>query len=54
MEKNLVCGTMVWPLAHWVKNLLEKNDPVCETVGMASGGLIGGFLWTLHYLSFLF
>ncbi len=30
---------VVWPLAGWVKNLLEKNDPVCQTVGMATGGL---------------
>ncbi len=40
MEKNPVCGTRVWPLADWVKNLLEKKWPlVCQTVGMASGGL---------------
>ncbi len=32
MEKNPVCGTVVWPLADQVKNLLEKNDPVCQTV----------------------
>ncbi len=27
MEKNPVCGTMVWPLADRVKNLLEKKWP---------------------------
>ncbi len=38
MEKNPVWGTVVWPLADQVKNLLEKK---CS--GMASGGLMQSF-----------
>ncbi len=29
----------MWLLADRVKNLIEKNDPVCQESGMASGGL---------------
>ncbi len=38
-EKNLVCETVVWPLADRVKNLIEKKWPGLSDSGMASGGL---------------
>ncbi len=39
MEKNPVCGTVVWPLADQVKNLLEKKWPGLSDSDMAFGGL---------------
>ncbi len=38
-EKNPVCGTMVWPLADWVKSLIEKKWSGLSDSHMASGGL---------------
>ncbi len=30
--KNSVSETVVWSLVDWVKSLIVKNDPVCQTV----------------------
>ncbi len=38
-EKNLICETLVWPLAGRVKNLIEKKWPGLSHSGMTSGGL---------------
>ncbi len=38
-EKNLVCETVVWSLADWVKNLIEKKWPGPSDNDMVTGGL---------------
>ncbi len=35
---------MVWSLAEWVKNLIEKKWPGLADSDMVTGGLIGIFL----------
>ncbi len=46
---------MMWPLADWVKNLIEKKFPGLSDSGMASGGLsILNFLLDLLKISFVF
>ncbi len=52
MKKNPVCGTAVWSLVDRVKNLLGKK--VCQTVGMASGGLTSVAIPQSHRLRFFF
>ncbi len=37
-EKNPVCETVIWSLEDQVKNLIEKNDPVCQTVMQSLAG----------------
>ncbi len=40
--KNTVCETVVWSLADWVKNLIEKKWPGLSDSDMLTGGLNGG------------
>ncbi len=49
--KNPVCETVVWPLADWVKNLIEKKWRGLSDSGMASGGLNSKFFEKLNPLS---
>ncbi len=39
MKKKTVCETVVWSLADWVKNLIEKKWPGLSYSDMVTGGL---------------
>ncbi len=40
MKKKPVCETVIWSLADWVKNLIEKKWPGLSDSDMVTDGLI--------------